>query len=737
MKFNSDSIKLVLLLSLIFTLSACQYSFQPSSHQDFSVEIATKKISIANFNLETVQSLHFQAFSDDTKLDKNMVDEFSVFYFHRKDSAKDKQTLVVFPHYFEQAHWISHDLTVRKTYYRFLPNSESTYSPNIIAFDLPAEDSEFYLLINTKTSKKVKFLLENTDKVRNYDRKLNTTFVAVYAVILTLIFINFVFYVFIRKSAYLYYSLYVLFSLVSIFFQEGFITYFPAFAKPVLGIYSTIFWIRLPGIFFDLFLLKFLDLKQRSAFDFRLVRFFLFIDISFIALSVIFYIFNITWVYSLLSMLLNISAFFSIVVFFYIPIKYTLLKVPMAKYLLIGWLFYYGALIARIIYSLKIEPLNFWLPRAFEFGLMIDALALSFGLADKTLRLMRQRDMAQQKVDSMDRQLFQNALVKSFQLKAYKTIENYFGNQRKLDFIINNYFTSSLYQVINAKHVYYIFELNGKLSLYKLSKDTLPFDFKQMQQKNAKLIKKAYQQNKIGKEIINLGKKDELTVFIVPIVNSKYKNLCFFLYSEDYEDMNEKIIKDSLPFLNNMTHTLIEVNHFKNTSNEAKFDALTKVLNRKTTLDILTNLYRKKKLETAEISLAFIDVDDFKYVNDNFGHAVGDDCLFFLCKSLRSIFREKCYIGRFGGDEFIIVFDGLSAEDISLYFQALYNYFKTNKIHDFTIKISVGIACLKQNPHLTTTKKLMIAADKAVYQAKNTGKNQFKFYQTLQSLASS
>ena len=68
---------------------------------------------------------------------------------------------------------------------------------------------------------------------------------------------------------------------------------------------------------------------------------------------------------------------------------------PQAIYLASGWSFYLITVWIRIYYSFNLDPMAFWMPRAFEFALMIEAIILSFGLADKTMRFMQQRDVAE------------------------------------------------------------------------------------------------------------------------------------------------------------------------------------------------------------------------------------------------------------------------------------------------------------------------------------------------------
>ena len=130
--------------------------------------------------------------------------------------------------------------------------------------------------------------------------------------------------------------------------------------------------------------------------------------------------------------------------------------------------------------------------------------------------------------------------------------------------------------------------------------------------------------------------------------------------------------------------------------------------------------------ESSNIFMAFyvIDLDHFKEVNDFFGHQFGDKVLVEFAKGLKKIFRPNDCIGRFGGDEFVVIVDSLpnmevvirKAEQIK---QIASNLAVEGKAHIVTA--SIGIAIAPQNGR--DYDSLFAAADKGVYHVKNNGKN--------------
>ncbi|MBQ4403172.1 MAG: diguanylate cyclase [Selenomonadaceae bacterium] len=160
---------------------------------------------------------------------------------------------------------------------------------------------------------------------------------------------------------------------------------------------------------------------------------------------------------------------------------------------------------------------------------------------------------------------------------------------------------------------------------------------------------------------------------------------------------------------------------------ESELDKLTELFNKKT----MENLCKMKlktfnENENSNIFMAFyiIDLDHFKEVNDLLGHQFGDKVLVEFAKGLKKIFRPNDCIGRFGGDEFVVIVDSLpnmevvvrKAEQIK---QIAFNLAVEGRSRFVTA--SIGIAIAPQNGR--DYDSLFAAADKAVYHVKNSGKN--------------
>ena len=160
---------------------------------------------------------------------------------------------------------------------------------------------------------------------------------------------------------------------------------------------------------------------------------------------------------------------------------------------------------------------------------------------------------------------------------------------------------------------------------------------------------------------------------------------------------------------------------------ESELDKLTGLFNKKT----MENLCRMKlktfnENENANIFMAFyvIDLDHFKEVNDLLGHQFGDKVLVEFSKGLNKIFRPNDCIGRFGGDEFVVILDSLPNMEVVIRKAIQIKEIAANLTVEGKSKFvtaSIGIAIAPQNGR--DYDSLFAAADKAVYHVKHNGKN--------------
>ena len=162
----------------------------------------------------------------------------------------------------------------------------------------------------------------------------------------------------------------------------------------------------------------------------------------------------------------------------------------------------------------------------------------------------------------------------------------------------------------------------------------------------------------------------------------------------------------------------------------AQNDTLTRLPNRHMLHDRLVQMLAQSPQDGRSIGCMYIDLDRFKYVNDTFGHATGDQLLIQVGERLQKCVRSTDVIGRLGGDEFALVLASLAkSEDAGLVAQkvnaALSAQFDLDG-HETYISASIGIAIHPQDGG--DAELLLKNADAAMYRAKEQGRNNYQFY---------
>ncbi len=170
----------------------------------------------------------------------------------------------------------------------------------------------------------------------------------------------------------------------------------------------------------------------------------------------------------------------------------------------------------------------------------------------------------------------------------------------------------------------------------------------------------------------------------------------------------ETEVKKRLLELENINKKLLDI---------SKIDALSNVLNKAAILKAMERLIMDKP--KSELSVLMFDIDNFKAINDTHGHIVGDKCIRQLSSTARSNFRDIDLIGRYGGDEFIVVLPDTGVKQAITIAERFRRIVAESTSPTFTI--SIGISSFPSDAG--DVRALIQEADKGLYVSKNKGKN--------------
>ncbi|MGC8579118.1 MAG: diguanylate cyclase [bacterium] len=167
---------------------------------------------------------------------------------------------------------------------------------------------------------------------------------------------------------------------------------------------------------------------------------------------------------------------------------------------------------------------------------------------------------------------------------------------------------------------------------------------------------------------------------------------------------------------------------FRRLKENAEKDALTGLYNKASIINMLTAMLDEAKHSNRYISIAMLDIDLFKKINDIYGHLAGDSALKDIATLLISQLRSTDRLGRFGGEEFLIIFKDTPIHDAGIISERLRKTIAGSYItyggKRINVTVSIGLACNKnETEEINDAESLIKIADEKLYIAKGKGRN--------------
>jgi len=200
---------------------------------------------------------------------------------------------------------------------------------------------------------------------------------------------------------------------------------------------------------------------------------------------------------------------------------------------------------------------------------------------------------------------------------------------------------------------------------------------------------------------------------VIGSINQADKNKDRFEPGIDTSLLEQLALKVSLCLSNVTAHEQLKFLAFH--------DPLTGLLNRGVMERILDREFRRAKRYQMELSLVFLDLDDFKSINDTFGHDNGDRALCQVSDCLTRLKRDSDIVARFAGDEFVVILPSTSKSQAEHYVNRVTRLLDSTPLSAndtlFYVNLSYGIATVSE-PGIDSSKSFLKATDKRLYQAK-------------------
>jgi diguanylate cyclase (GGDEF)-like protein/PAS domain S-box-containing protein len=222
------------------------------------------------------------------------------------------------------------------------------------------------------------------------------------------------------------------------------------------------------------------------------------------------------------------------------------------------------------------------------------------------------------------------------------------------------------------------------------------------------------------------GRRRTLQVSCVPHLGPGRETLGFYMLANDVSAL--KRAQEDLRF------AAIQLQHdARRLEFLAHHDTLTGLPNRAMFADRAREAVSHARRHGKTAAFLFLDLDNFKQVNDSLGHDVGDGLLKVIASRLRASVRGEDFIARIGGDEFCVLLQNIAEprEAASVAQKLLHELSKTYRVGDHHVEsgASIGIACVPQDGEDVAT--LLRLADAAMYRAKDLGRSRYQFFSVL------
>ena len=367
-----------------------------------------------------------------------------------------------------------------------------------------------------------------------------------------------------------------------------------------------------------------------------------------------------------------------------------------------------------------------------ELVLNINATVRRYPVSEDYKQALREKDGADNSAQTRLNTILNDLLLKSMFSNEFRNLSDFLNYERimveKLFLLLSSFVEYQAAGVFFsspddfAENIIYIDTLGRNFSKSLLSDISYDFFRKMEEHKNIKNSKFEVVRMILGKEL-DYTFSDLSSKIIIPLIFDKklIGGICFYSCQEvDYS---------SFRYFDIMFSELLAIFKMKYQYTEKEFmsvlDGLTGLYNRRQFEICLEQEYNRTRRHPSDFSLAILDIDFFKKVNDNFGHQYGDYVLKTVSDLLKQSFRKTDLLYRYGGEELVIIMPETNIEGALVPVQRLrrmveeyefdYNGVKTN------VTVSIGLTMNYQS--FNSTAEILKSADDALYRAKEEGRN--------------
>ncbi|WP_282155001.1 diguanylate cyclase [Cytobacillus gottheilii] len=597
----------------------------------------------------------------------------------------------------------SGSLNLQETIGYSLPFDERIIKHRNLVFPLHLDLSEdihtYYLKIETDSFFQAPITLWNYVSFSANHSDSQMLFGLFYGIMIAMMIYNSFLFLSLREKTYLYYILFIAGFTILQAIWDGYAFEWLWGDYPWWALRSNSFFILFAALFGLLFTKHFLQLKGIAPRLFKMVHVFTIICAFTLIIPFVLPIGMATMVSTIVA---TIFALFVIL----IVIKVRL-RTREAKFYIAAWSLLLIGILLNLMAAYQILPLNALTLYAPKIGAMVEVLVLSLGLADKIKRVTLEKEMESKKY-------YMQTLMQNF-FKQMSSVKEH-------TLLAENGLYTLLY-LTKLEKGFYLQKKNAAWEVIVQHGDlSLDDSFHIDDQYLSRII--------YATDITpsSFGVQDTFGTFLsIPIVCENHTGL-LIVCGEDQDQIDPYQKEKMIPYFQDQFTVLMDnLMNYTSFKESAMYDHLTNVLNRKYFLEKANMLVKEAQKAEQEVSILLIDIDHFKRVNDTYGHTIGDQAIIFVANRIVDTFKDLGFVGRYGGEEFIVVTSHVKEQEVinvanelrkSLHSHPLF----LNRNQALSLTVSIGVSLHKGNS-ITSIKDMILEADECLYRAKNAGRD--------------
>lgn len=373
-----------------------------------------------------------------------------------------------------------------------------------------------------------------------------------------------------------------------------------------------------------------------------------------------------------------------------------------------------------------------------ELVAQINATVRRYPVSDEYKKALAEMDSADNSAQFRLNMILNDLLMKSIFSNEFRNLSDFLNYERilveKLFSLLSSfveYHVAGIYFASPddyAENIVYLDTLGRNLSKTLLSDVSYDFFRKMEEHKTIKNTKFEVVRMLLGKEL-DYNFSDLTSKIIIPLIFDKklIGGICFYTRHDiDYS---------SFKYFDIMLSELLAIFKMKYQYTEKEFmsvlDGLTGLYNRRQFEISLEQEYNRTKRHPSDFSLAILDIDFFKKVNDTYGHQYGDYVLRTVADLMKQSFRKTDLLFRYGGEELIVMMPETNIEGASIPVQRLRRMVEDYEFdyNGVKSKVTVSIGLTTNYQSFTTSAEILKSADEALYKAKEGGRNRVVLYE--------